>query len=119
MGHYESTQLRTGFWGSASLRDSLVLLPPWASSSLLTSDPSGGTGNAVQTAIRDCARPSPVSLVRQSLSFDGQLLHAPSWDITSAEESHFNNSVPFRARREDQRHSTYPSGLNSKKELHL
>lgn len=30
MGHYESTQLRTGFWGSASLRDS-SLLPPWAS----------------------------------------------------------------------------------------
>lgn len=101
MGHYESTQLRTGFWDSASLRDSLLLLPPWASSSLLTSDPLGGMGDAVQTAVKDCAHPSPVSLVRQSLSFDGQLLYAPSWDITSAEESLFNNSMPFRARREN------------------
>ena len=34
-----------------------------------------------------------------SLSFDRQLLQAPSWDIIAAEGSHFNNSVSFRVRR--------------------
>lgn len=101
MGHYESTQLGTGFWGSASLWDSLRHLPSWASPMALSHLRSlrrqgGCCANCSQG---HCARPSPVSLARQSLSFDRQLLHAPSWDITAVGESHFNNSMPFRGRR--------------------
>lgn len=69
MGHYESTQLGTGFWASASLRGSLLRLPPWAGRELSSHLRSlSGRGNAVQTANqRGRARPSPVSLARRRL----------------------------------------------------
>lgn len=59
MGHYESTQLGTGFWASASLRGSLLRLPPWASLIALISDPWGGGGDVVQTVIKEAVHALP------------------------------------------------------------
>lgn len=88
MGHYESTQLRTGFWGSASVRDSPLLLPPWASPvAVFPSYILDGGGECCVTATREAVHALPQCPWRDSLSFDRQLLHTPSRDITAAEEA--------------------------------